>query len=83
MRGLMGATPSATPARGGRLVDIPGAVPALGALPAGCAFMNRCPDVFDRCRAARPELTTPVEGRQVACFAQQRENHGHVAPVGA
>ncbi len=34
-------------------------------------------------RAARPGLTVPIEGRQVACFAQQRENHGHVAPVGA
>ncbi len=83
MRGLLGATPSATPLRGGRLVEIPGVVPALGSLPTGCAFMNRCPDVFDHCRAARPELTVPAEGRQVACFAQQREVHDHVAPVGA
>ncbi|GGF61635.1 ABC transporter ATP-binding protein [Azorhizobium oxalatiphilum] len=72
-RGLMGATPSATDQPHGRLSEIPGSVPALAALPVGCAFNNRCPSAFERCFAERPVLTRPAAGRQVACFAVQQE----------
>jgi peptide/nickel transport system ATP-binding protein len=44
-----------------RLVEIPGTVPALGALPPGCSFAARCPRVEDDCRAAMPPLG-PVDG---------------------
>lgn len=65
-RGLMGAIPTLTgdPAR--RLVQIPGSMPRLSAIPAGCAFHPRCDRAFDRCRSERPE---PIEigSRRVAC----------------
>ena len=81
-RGLIGATPSATRTRSGRLVEIAGSVPGLDALPAGCAFANRCPLVMDRCRAARPPLIARGD-RQVACFATSTEETRNVAFVGA
>jgi peptide/nickel transport system ATP-binding protein len=81
-RGLLGATPSAKRRRGGRLAEIGGAVPALSELPAGCAFQNRCPDVFDRCRAERPALMPLMPGRTAACFAAEEELSRHVAAVG-
>ena len=68
-QGLMGATPSAGGARGGRLADIPGMVPALSDLPAGCAFAARCPKAMARCRTERPELAAVDGEREVACFA--------------
>jgi peptide/nickel transport system ATP-binding protein len=39
-----------------RLAQIDGAMPRLNAIPAGCAFNPRCPQVFDRCRTERPDL---------------------------
>ncbi|MEX6641295.1 oligopeptide/dipeptide ABC transporter ATP-binding protein, partial [Pseudomonas aeruginosa] len=48
-KGLMGAIPTLTQETG-RLAQIPGAMPRLTAIPAGCAFNPRCPKVFDRCR---------------------------------
>jgi len=64
-KGLMGAIPTL----GGeapRLVQIPGAMPRLSAIPAGCPFNPRCASAFDRCRIERPE---PIrQGAQaVAC----------------
>jgi peptide/nickel transport system ATP-binding protein len=64
-RGLMGAIPTlAREAR--RLVQIPGAMPRLSAIPPGCPFNPRCAFAFDRCRSERPE---PIQyGLQaVAC----------------
>jgi len=81
-RGLLGATPSAARRRGGRLVDIAGSVPALSDLPVGCAFQNRCPDVFDRCRAERPILTPLLPHQSAACFAAEEELSCNVAAVG-
>jgi peptide/nickel transport system ATP-binding protein len=40
----------------GRLTEIPGMVPPLWALPAGCKFADRCPAAQDRCRAEEPPL---------------------------
>ncbi|WP_213770829.1 ABC transporter ATP-binding protein [Bradyrhizobium sp. dw_78] len=81
-RGLLGATPSAMRRHGARLAEISGAVPALSELPPGCAFQNRCPDAFDRCRAERPALMPLMPGRTVACFAAEEELSRHVAAVG-
>ena len=53
--GLMGSIPSMDAERE-RLAQIDGAMPRLNAIPAGCAFNPRCPKVFDRCRAERPDL---------------------------
>jgi peptide/nickel transport system ATP-binding protein len=39
-----------------KLVAIPGTVPPLDALPAGCAFGPRCAQHVPECDAAMPEL---------------------------
>ena len=64
-RGLMGAIPTLDTTVS-RLVQIPGSMPRLSAIPRGCAFNPRCAQVFERCRVERPE-PLPREGRQVAC----------------
>jgi peptide/nickel transport system ATP-binding protein len=65
-RGLMGAIPTAA-TRSDRLVQIPGSMPRLAAIPPGCAFHPRCPEVFDRCRRERPERM-PAGTSQAACW---------------
>ena len=55
--GLMGSIPSIVDERE-RLAQIDGAMPRLDAIPAGCAFHPRCPQVFERCRRERPELAS-------------------------
>ena len=70
--GLIGATPIPGAARAARLADIPGMVPPLNELPAGCAFAARCPRVMERCRGEKPALTEPRPGRLVACFAAEK-----------
>jgi peptide/nickel transport system ATP-binding protein len=53
--GLMGSIPAMDEDRE-RLLQIDGAMPRLNAIPTGCAFNPRCPQVFERCRVERPEL---------------------------
>ena len=69
-KGLMGAIPTLTQETG-RLAQIPGAMPRLTAIPAGCAFNPRCPAVFDRCRVERPD-PIPVGEHRVACHLYDR-----------
>jgi peptide/nickel transport system ATP-binding protein len=64
-RGLMGAIPTlAQDAK--RLVQIPGSMPRLSAIPPGCPFNPRCPHAWERCRVDRPE---PIQhgAHKVAC----------------
>jgi peptide/nickel transport system ATP-binding protein len=51
--GLLRSVPTGAP---GRLVEIPGMVPSLAELPAGCKFADRCPAVQAKCRADEPAL---------------------------
>ncbi|WP_289014721.1 ABC transporter ATP-binding protein [uncultured Methylobacterium sp.] len=64
-RGLMGAIPTLSDTAE-RLTQIPGSMPRLTAIPPGCAFHPRCPNVFGRCRVERPEPIL-VGGTRVAC----------------
>ena len=64
-KGLMGAIPSIA-GQAGRLVQIPGSMPRLSAIPQGCPFNPRCTFVFDRCRIERPE-PVPHGAQAVAC----------------
>jgi peptide/nickel transport system ATP-binding protein len=66
-RGLMGAIPTLQQDND-RLVQIPGAMPRLNAIPAGCAFNPRCEHVFDRCHAERPVLQKAAPDHEVACW---------------
>ena len=75
-RGLMGSIPTLTQTND-RLIQIPGAMPRLNAIPQGCAFNPRCDHAFDRCRAERPPVTDRGAGRRVACWLEQTEaRHG-------
>jgi len=64
--GLMASIPDMEQDRE-RLNQIDGAMPRLNAIPVGCAFNPRCPQVFDRCRAERPDLM-PAGATQAACW---------------
>jgi len=50
-----------------RLQQIDGVMPRLNAIPPGCAFNPRCPQVFERCREARPDLM-PAGATRAACW---------------
>ena len=66
-KGLMGSIPTLTQTSD-RLVQIPGSMPRLNAIPQGCAFNPRCEQVFDRCRIERPDPIERGNARQVACW---------------
>jgi peptide/nickel transport system ATP-binding protein len=78
-RGLMGSIPTLTQ-QTDRLVQIPGSMPRLNAIPQGCAFNPRCEHVMDRCRIERPDPIDRGNRRQVACWlydeATEKVTHG-------
>ena len=72
-RGLLNSIPRLDLMRGveqseSRLQEIPGIVPALTALPKGCAFAPRCPLASDRCRAEYPAYEQKRAGHWAACW---------------
>jgi peptide/nickel transport system ATP-binding protein len=68
--GLMGSIPAMDEDRE-RLLQIDGAMPRLNAIPAGCAFNPRCPQVMARCRSERPELMASGATRAACWLAGQ------------
>ncbi len=67
--GLMGSIPrmEGPAGRGAFLNAIRGTVPPLYALPPGCRFQDRCPDVFASCRK-EPALELSRSGHAVRCW---------------
>jgi peptide/nickel transport system ATP-binding protein len=61
--------------RSGRLQEIPGMVPALSNLSAGCAFAPRCVHAENRCRANYPDYEEKRPGHWAACW-RSRELYG-------
>ncbi|MEA2139180.1 MAG: peptide/nickel transport system ATP-binding protein [Solirubrobacteraceae bacterium] len=57
----------ALPEREGK--SIPGLSPELTALPAHCAFAERCPQRFDRCTQALPDMYRASDGVLARCFS--------------
>jgi peptide/nickel transport system ATP-binding protein len=51
-----------------RLMEIPGMVPPLTSLPAGCAFAPRCPLADERCRATYPPYEEKRPRHWAACW---------------
>ena len=47
---------------------IPGTVPELADLPAGCTFQDRCAYVTDACRLSPPPPIEVAPGHRVACL---------------
>jgi len=68
--GLMASRPrlDGPAGRNALLRVIPGMVPPLYDLPAGCPFQDRCPDVFSVCREKEPVLKENSEGHAVCCW---------------
>lgn len=52
----------------GYLKTIPGSVPPLYNLPAGCRFNDRCPEVMDVCRMNEPALRENKPQHSVRCW---------------
>lgn len=74
-QGLLGASPrvdATSNYREGPLVEIPGMVPALLNMPAGCAFADRCSRVMVRCRTKIPRFVAINPTHGVACFAVEQ-----------
>ena len=67
-QGLFAARPRLGLARGTRLATIPGRVPELAALPAGCPFAERCPRAADDCRVALPREVAIGPDHAVRCL---------------
>ncbi len=51
-----------------RLYAIPGSVPRLTELPAGCSFCERCDQVMPRCHEAPPPVFVLGDSHQVRCW---------------
>lgn len=75
-RGLMRSIPARAGGDGAKRLDaIPGVVPSLLALPAGCKFNTRCRYAFDRCHVdPEPPLLTPAQGHDVRCWLFEKES---------
>jgi oligopeptide/dipeptide ABC transporter ATP-binding protein len=70
-QGLLKSIPQLRQVRGGRphrLSEIPGIVPPLNEIIKGCRFADRCPYVFDRCRAQPPQLHEIHNGHRARCW---------------
>jgi len=55
--------------RGRQLASIPGQVPALAAMPAGCRFAGRCPQAAAICHEQPPAWRSVADGHAVRCHA--------------
>jgi len=68
--------------RGAGLATIAGQVPPLGKQFAGCRFVERCEQAFERCRGEVPAPIGYPGGRMVRCHLRERGAAQARAPVG-
>jgi len=75
-KGLLAARPQIAQAAGARrrLPTIPGTVPPLTELPAGCRFSGRCPQELPRCASTRPKPVDTGHGGRVACHVVETDS---------
>jgi peptide/nickel transport system ATP-binding protein len=73
-QGLLACIPGQHP--GPRLAAIAGVVPALGHLPAGCAFAPRCHRRFEPCGQDPPPMAAVDPGHDTRCYL-----YGGAGPV--
>jgi peptide/nickel transport system ATP-binding protein len=67
-QGLLASIPGTGADAKAKLHSIPGQVPNLAALGAGCRFAGRCPAVHERCREKEPPLIASGATREVRCW---------------
>jgi peptide/nickel transport system ATP-binding protein len=72
-QGLLASIPRPHVKSTDRLTEIPGMVPSLNDMPAGCSFAPRCPRAIERCNASAPTLDPVGNARKVACFVARQE----------
>ena len=78
-RGLLHAVPDLSTDRSRPLQTIAGTVPALHALPVGCAFEPRCDHREPECARSRPELIEVGSGHWARCPVAVRQLRGQSA----
>jgi oligopeptide/dipeptide ABC transporter ATP-binding protein len=66
-RALMSAVPVPRPEARRERIVLQGDPPSPSAIPSGCRFHTRCPDVMDICRRDDPAETVLPGGRSVFC----------------
>ncbi|MDE3087870.1 MAG: ABC transporter ATP-binding protein [Chloroflexota bacterium] len=81
---LLSSIPTLQTSREQRLNVISGTVPNLyRALPPGCRFAPRCPQVFDRCRREEPPLIPVARGQTARCWLYDAQSNFAPARPGA
>jgi oligopeptide/dipeptide ABC transporter ATP-binding protein len=65
--GLLASLPKLDGEKHERLRTIPGNVPSIMELPAGCKFVTRCEQRIERCAQREPELIETTPGHWVRC----------------
>ncbi len=78
-RGLLASLPVLDEGGPERLTAIPGQPPDMAQLPEGCAFAERCPHAFDRCRREKPPLLPVGDGAFAACWWDGATGAKHVS----
>jgi oligopeptide/dipeptide ABC transporter ATP-binding protein len=71
-QGLLGSLPRVDGEKAARLTMIPGSVPDIHALPAGCKFVTRCEARFAPCADIEPPLVEVSTGHWVRCHLHTR-----------
>jgi oligopeptide/dipeptide ABC transporter ATP-binding protein len=66
-KGLLASLPTVDGPRQERLTTIPGSVPSILDLPAGCKFVTRCSERIEKCALIEPELIETLPGHWVRC----------------
>jgi peptide/nickel transport system permease protein len=79
-RALLDSVPRVDLPAGTRLRAIPGDLPEPSAVPAGCPFAPRCPDVMPVCWRADPDPFEVGPAHWAACYLWAPERAGAVRP---
>jgi oligopeptide/dipeptide ABC transporter ATP-binding protein len=66
-RGLLASLPRVDGEKASRLTTIPGSVPDIHSLPAGCKFTTRCSERFEPCDGVEPPMIEAAPGHWVRC----------------
>ncbi|WP_206673572.1 ABC transporter ATP-binding protein [Pseudactinotalea terrae] len=82
-RGLLASIPAVDGPLPDRLTQIDGSPPPLTELPAGCAFVDRCPSALPQCSSSQPALTERRPGQVAACWATATIDVSHREAVSA
>jgi oligopeptide/dipeptide ABC transporter ATP-binding protein len=81
-RALLSSIPTLQTSAAQRLNVIKGSVPNLyRALPSGCRFAPRCPDVFEKCRQEEPPLIPVAYGQTARCWLYESAVESTPKPV--